>query len=249
MNDKRYPVIEIFGPTIQGEGAMAGRPTHFIRMGGCDYRCAWCDSGYAVLPEQVRENAKKLTTHEILGYINDLKSGPRWVTISGGNPALHNLIQLVDNLHLMKFKVAVETQGSLWKNWLLQVDQLTISPKPPSSGMQNKDDLRQFIMCLEKQAGIFYGKVCLKIPVLDEEDYEYAIELHSEFPRIPFYFSVVTLMGGLNGTFAGGQIDTRDDLLERYRWLAERVAADNRAANTAAIPQLHALLWGHGRGF
>jgi hypothetical protein len=48
-----YPVVEVFGPTIQGEGAMAGLPTYFVRLGGCDWRCAWCDSMHAVDPAQV----------------------------------------------------------------------------------------------------------------------------------------------------------------------------------------------------
>src|SRR5262249_51216898 len=44
-------VSEIFGPTIQGEGPLIGRPSVFVRTAGCDYRCAWCDTLYAVLPE------------------------------------------------------------------------------------------------------------------------------------------------------------------------------------------------------
>jgi 7-carboxy-7-deazaguanine synthase len=39
VSTRTYPVIEIFGPTIQGEGAEAGLATHFLRVGGCDYRC------------------------------------------------------------------------------------------------------------------------------------------------------------------------------------------------------------------
>src|SRR5262249_776223 len=41
-------VSEIFGPTIQGEGVLIGLPTVFVRSGGCDYRCSWCDSMHAV---------------------------------------------------------------------------------------------------------------------------------------------------------------------------------------------------------
>ncbi|TIU92326.1 MAG: 7-carboxy-7-deazaguanine synthase QueE, partial [Mesorhizobium sp.] len=41
-------VSEIFGPTIQGEGMLIGLPTVFVRTGGCDYRCSWCDSLHAV---------------------------------------------------------------------------------------------------------------------------------------------------------------------------------------------------------
>ena len=47
----RITISEIYGPVIQGEGAVIGKPTVFVRTGGCDYRCSWCDSPYAVLPE------------------------------------------------------------------------------------------------------------------------------------------------------------------------------------------------------
>jgi 7-carboxy-7-deazaguanine synthase len=252
--DKRFPIIEVFGPTIQGEGVMAGRPTHFVRMGGCDYRCRWCDTDYAVLPNLVRQNSIKLSTREIFGKVMELDTGPEWITISGGNPALHDLTQLVDALHEAKFKVAVETQGSLWKEWLGYVNQLTISPKPPSSNMECEEDLEKFLVqysALRLRVPHTRGHAaCLKVPVIDERDYEYAIGIHEKYPTLPFYFSVVTKMGGLDGHFSGGEIDTRDTLLDRYRWLAERVAGDPRAADTTSIPQLHALLWGFGgRGF
>src|SRR4051794_6252753 len=82
-----YPVIEIFGPTIQGEGALAGAPTMFVRFGGCDYRCSWCDSMYAVDPAQVRENAVKMEPQEIIGELLRQLGAARgkgmWVTLSG----------------------------------------------------------------------------------------------------------------------------------------------------------------------
>lgn len=54
---KKFPVVELFGPTIQGEGAVAGQFSHFVRFGGCPRRCSWCDSMHAVLPEEVQKNA------------------------------------------------------------------------------------------------------------------------------------------------------------------------------------------------
>ncbi|CUH42006.1 7-carboxy-7-deazaguanine synthase [Ruegeria atlantica] len=41
-------ISEIFGPTVQGEGALIGQPTVLVRSGGCDFRCSWCDSLHAV---------------------------------------------------------------------------------------------------------------------------------------------------------------------------------------------------------
>src|SRR5690606_39988469 len=42
----KIPVIEIFGPTIQGEGMVIGQKTMFVRTAGCDYSCSWCDSAF-----------------------------------------------------------------------------------------------------------------------------------------------------------------------------------------------------------
>ena len=52
---KKVRVSEIFGPTVQGEGPLIGKPTVFVRTGGCDYRCNWCDTLYAVLPKHSKE--------------------------------------------------------------------------------------------------------------------------------------------------------------------------------------------------
>jgi len=51
-------ISEIFGPTIQGEGPLIGRPTVFVRTAGCDYRCARCDTLYAVLPEYIATSGR-----------------------------------------------------------------------------------------------------------------------------------------------------------------------------------------------
>src|SRR3712207_8798896 len=75
---KTYPVIEIFGPTIQGEGAEAGLPTHFVRLGGCDYRCAWCDTMYAVDPRTVRDTAERLSGETIIERLQTLAGCPDW---------------------------------------------------------------------------------------------------------------------------------------------------------------------------
>ena len=72
---KTFPVIEIFGPTIQGEGAEAGLPTHFVRFGGCDYRCSWCDTMYAVDPAVVRATAERLSGDAIVARARRRSAG------------------------------------------------------------------------------------------------------------------------------------------------------------------------------
>src|SRR5262249_17228736 len=84
-------ISEIFGPTIQGEGPLIGRPTVFVRTGGCDYRCSWCDTLYAVLPEY-RDEWTPMTPRAIMARVNELAGGePVLISLSGGNPALQPL--------------------------------------------------------------------------------------------------------------------------------------------------------------
>jgi 7-carboxy-7-deazaguanine synthase len=165
-----------------------------------------------------------------------------WVTISGGNPVLHDLGKLVDLLHANDFLVAVETQGSIWKPWLLQIDRLTVSPKPPSSGMVNPF-LSEFL-----DHAINGAPACIKIPVYNIDDLNWAEQIHLEYPEFDFYLSIVTEMGGLHGDFAEGRIDTEASLLGRYRSIAELVLQRPAFSDARIIPQLHYLIWGNVTG-
>lgn len=98
-NKQQLHISEIFGVTVQGEGALIGKPTVFVRIGGCDYRCAWCDTLYAVLPEH-RAEWTSMTTQDVFAEVQRLSSyTPILVTLSGGNPALQSLEDLLDIGH------------------------------------------------------------------------------------------------------------------------------------------------------
>lgn len=89
--NKKYPVMEDFY-TIQGEGMNTGRSAYFIRLGGCDVECVWCD---------VKESwdAKKhpsLTVADLLQKVKD--SQTKLVVITGGEPAMHDLTALTSVL-------------------------------------------------------------------------------------------------------------------------------------------------------
>ena len=130
---RTFPIIEIFGPVLQGEGRMIGAQTLFVRTGYCDFRCVWCDTLYAVEPEQVQAGAEWLTVEAIAARLDALSRHTPWVTLSGGNPAIHELAALVARLHADVRKVAVETQGTVYRPWIADCDVVTVSPKPPSS--------------------------------------------------------------------------------------------------------------------
>jgi 7-carboxy-7-deazaguanine synthase len=226
-------VVETFGPTIQGEGPHAGRPCHFLRLGGCDFRCSWCDSPHAVEPELVRQ-AEDLTVPEVLSRLELLPPAPMLV-ISGGNPALYNLGGLVEALRSRYDVVAVETQGSRWKRWLERVDSLVVSPKPPSSGMATPRHMAEFMEFMHQSRG--HSGLALKIVVFDYNDLTWALNVAERHLDAPLYLSVGTEVA-----------DELVDVAGRFRWLAEAVANEPRAHRAHVLPQLHVIAWGHAVG-
>ncbi len=231
-------VSEIFGPTIQGEGALIGKPTVFVRTGGCDYRCSWCDTLYAVLPEHRAEWAR-MEPEAIFQQVRKLSGDrPTMVTISGGNPAIQPLESLIELGHEHGYTFALETQGSLAKPWFAKLDYLTISPKPPSSGMDT--DWEKLACCI-RSAGEGTATV-LKVVVFDDADYHYARRVNEQFPRTPIYLQV----GNHTPPQAAARVDIQG-LMERLEWLVDKVTSDGWNQATV-LPQLHTLVWGNKRG-
>ena len=115
---KKVRVSEIFGPTVQGEGPLIGKPTVFVRTGGCDYRCNWCDTLYAVLPKHSKEWIK-MDDDQIINEVNKLcNNNPILISLSGGNPAMHNLENIIQLGKKFGHTFALENRGQLQENGL-----------------------------------------------------------------------------------------------------------------------------------
>lgn len=99
-----WPVMESFY-TIQGEGHYTGRPAYFIRTGGCDVGCVWCD-----VKESWEAGKHPETTLEDL-ILEVEKSKADLVVLTGGEPAMYDLSSLVNQLHDLGNEVAIETSG------------------------------------------------------------------------------------------------------------------------------------------
>lgn len=99
-----FPVMEHFY-TLQGEGFHAGRPAYFVRLGGCDVGCVWCD----VKESWDASQHNSMSIQEIISEIK--KSKTEFVVITGGEPAMYDLTDFVDQLHANNFEVAIETSG------------------------------------------------------------------------------------------------------------------------------------------
>lgn len=234
-------VSEIFGPTVQGEGAVIGKPTVFVRTGGCDYRCSWCDSKFAVLPE-FRGEWRRMSSEEILGKIRALSPRPILVTLSGGNPALQPLGGLIRLGKAAGYRFAIETQGTVGRDWFADLDHLTLSPKPPSSGMET--DWEKLGRCVEAAGP--GTETIMKVVVFDGADYAYAKEVGRCFPEVPIYLQVGNDHPPDPGLDKAAE-PSLERLLERYEWLTEKVVADEWNEATV-LPQLHVLVWGNKRG-
>ncbi len=239
----KIPVLEIFGPTIQGEGMVVGRKTMFVRTAGCDYSCAWCDSSFT-WDGSAKEDIKMMEASEILQKLFDI-GGEHFnhVTISGGNPALlKHLDELIDLLSQKGIETGLETQGSRYQDWFLKINDLTISPKPPSSKMKPNLEVLDEVMERLKQ-GERLNHVSLKVVVFNDEDFEFAEAIHSRYPDVSFYLQV-----GNDDVTTANDEDLLNNLLVKYEWLIDKAVGSKKMNHARVLPQLHTLVWGNKRG-
>lgn len=115
-----YPVMERF-QTLQGEGAWTGFPAWFIRLGGCDVGCSWCDVKES-WPEEAHPRVEVETlVREAVG------SGIQKVVVTGGEPCMYDLTDLTACLQEAGLQTHLETSGAhpVSGSW----DWVTLSPK------------------------------------------------------------------------------------------------------------------------
>ena len=224
---KTFPVIEIFGPTIQGEGAEAGLPTHFVRLGGCDYRCSWCDTMYAVDPATVRRDAVRMGVEEICAALDRLRGAPAWVSLSGGNPALHHLGELVDALHAAGSPgvgrdpgVGVAGLARAGGPANSQPEAAEFGHGHPAPSSRSSSDSWTGSRTRGRAPGPFSRSCASTRPISNGRR-----RSASAYPRIPLLLSA--------GTPVPADGPVRDRVGDRYRWLCEQVAADPELATRA----------------
>ncbi|MGE6753319.1 7-carboxy-7-deazaguanine synthase QueE [Rossellomorea sp. NPDC071047] len=238
---KKIPVLEVFGPTIQGEGMVIGQKTMFVRTAGCDYSCSWCDSAFT-WDGSAKEEIQLMTAEEVWNRLKEV-GGNKFshVTISGGNPALlAHLKELIEILKENGIASALETQGSRWQDWFYDIDDLTLSPKPPSSKMETDFEKLDFIVHRLIENG---SQFSLKVVVFDDRDLEYATKIHKHYPDVPFYIQT-----GNPSVSEGDTPKLLANLLLDYEALIEKVCEKEELNHVRVLPQLHTLVWGNKRG-
>jgi organic radical activating enzyme len=123
MTDRRYLVKEMFGPTLQGEGAHAGRAVVFLRFAACNLACPGCDTDFSP------EGARRMTAAEIVARLVALDTGrSHRVVVTGGEPTLQWDAALSTAIRGAGFRVHMESNAT--RPLAAPVDWLTVSPKP-----------------------------------------------------------------------------------------------------------------------
>lgn len=133
----KYKVVEIFD-SIDGEGKRTGQPVSFVRLAGCNLRCSYCDTLYALFNEEKPCEYKEMTAEEIFEKVNQ---NYRRITLTGGEPLIaegvKDLIKLFSD---RGFEVNIETNGACdtEKFDISENVFFTLDYKLLSSGMSDK---------------------------------------------------------------------------------------------------------------
>ena len=221
-------IAEIFY-SIQGEGALIGAPSVFVRTSGCNLRCAWCDTPYTSWTPEGEERS----LDSIVGEVN--RYGASHVVITGGEPMI---APEIDELtQRLTQHVTIETAGTVDTH--VRCDLMSISPKLANSTphdreggrwAQQHDRLRYQPEILKRLIQLYSYQ--LKFVVVEESD---LAQVRAIVDEIGAAKSRVLLMPeGIDSAV----------LAQRGRWLAEVAKREG----FRFTPRLHIDLWGNRRG-
>ena len=159
-------ITEIF-PSIAGEGLRSGEPTIFIRLTGCNLRCAFCDTKYSW------QGGKSYSVDKVIETVGQIRKRfpADWVCLTGGEPLLQDVEPLVKKLKKECYKIHIETNGTVYHPF--RVDWLTLSPKPETYGFAPEFSAKanEVKLVVSKELTLeviqnLRGKIPVKTPIL-----------------------------------------------------------------------------------
>jgi 7-carboxy-7-deazaguanine synthase len=224
-------ISEIFY-SVQGEGALTGVPSVFIRVSGCNLRCVWCDTPYTSWSPE----GAPMSVAEILAEA--LRYPGRHAVITGGEPMMFGeVVDLTRALRSSGFHITIETAGTLWQPVVCNL--MSISPKLANSTPMEREGgrwaaqherLRYQPEVLRKLMEAYPYQ--LKFVIAEPKD---MAEVETMLSEIGADVSRVVLMPeGIDAA----------RLRERGRWLVEIC----KERGYRFSPRLHVDLWGAERG-
>jgi 7-carboxy-7-deazaguanine synthase len=230
-------VAEVFGPTIQGEGPASGRAAAFLRLGGCNLSCSWCDTPYTWDATRY-DLAAELTVRPVadIAAATIAAAGPaRAVVLTGGEPLYQqgpDLYDLLKRVREQDLAVHVETNGTIapTDRMLDLVTTWVVSPKLGNAGQHR--GRQTAALNLAWGVAALVADVHLKVVCANTEDVTAAAELAERAGLPPHRVWVMP-----EGT-------TPAALAQRWPSLCDEAA--RRGFN--ASHRLHVLAWGDERG-
>ncbi|MEV0324723.1 7-carboxy-7-deazaguanine synthase QueE [Streptomyces sp. NPDC050658] len=227
-------IREVFGPTVQGEGPSCGRRCSFIRLGGCNLSCTWCDTPETWDADRFDLRATLIRTSVADIVTRALQGAPAMVVITGGEPLLHQKTDgwrsLLGALVLSGVEIEVETNGTRaptgqTARW---VTRFNVSPKLAHAGGPTHKRIRPGALCalLDTRKAVFKF-VCRGVP--DIHDVEALTAAHGIPPHLvwimPEGYDNATITARLGG-----------------------IADPAIAAGFNLSTRLHVLTWGDEKG-
>ncbi len=217
-------LIEIY-KSIQGESSFAGRPCIFVRLAGCNLRCAWCDSEYTFTGGYRRND------QEIVAEIEKL-APVKLVEFTGGEPLLQEreLVPLMERLLNQGYELMIETSGERPLGRVPRAVHKIVDVKCPGSGEAGSFRLEN-LACLTDRDEV-------KFVIANRGDYEFARDFLREH-RLESCVAEVLLSPAFSKTPAPQR--TTDNALLDPRELVEWMLADALPARLSL--QIHKYVW------
>jgi 7-carboxy-7-deazaguanine synthase len=212
LNNIALNITEIFY-SLQGEAREVGIPTVFVRLTGCPLRCNYCDTAYAF------KGNNPLSIEQILAEISKYKT--HFVCVTGGEPmAQSNCLHLIDALVEKKYKVSMETSGSIDISKVNKNVSIVMDLKTPSSTEQHQNRYENIALLENKDQ--------LKFVISSRSDFDWCCSILDKYEILSaVLFSPVY------------------ESLEP-RQLADWILEEQ--LNVRLQVQLHKVLWGDEKG-
>lgn len=225
-------IAEIFY-SIQGEGALVGIPSVFVRTSGCNLRCTWCDTPYTSWQPEGRE----FSVDQVLEQVQQF-SHARHVVVTGGEPMISpEIISLTEQLRRAGQHITIETAGTVYA--AVACDLMSISPKLSNSTPHVRDGGRW----AAQHDRLRYQPEILR-RLMEHFPYQLKFVVQREDDLREIRQMVEALSAAPGNVMLMPEGTTREGVLERGRWIAEAC----KASGYRYSPRLHVDLWGDRRG-
>jgi 7-carboxy-7-deazaguanine synthase len=227
-------ITEIY-KSLQGESTYAGLPCVFVRLTGCNLRCAWCDSEFSFY------GGRKMTIDEVIaetarlspcGAGAPVRAGGCLVEITGGEPMLQEreVVPLMERLLAAGYKVLLETSGERPLSRVPKEVVKIVDVKCPHSGEANTFDLANLDALTPHDE--------LKFVLSDRTDYEFARDFIAQH-RLASCVNAILFSPAFRKDATGSR-DTSHCLLDPEE-LSQWMLADDAPARLSL--QIHKLIW------